>query len=130
MVTDYNDGQWHGWNGGECPVHPETVVDTRHLKSGPINNSEIYSWAAKVTEQAGWFDSECWAGIDDDKHNPIVAFRVVKPYREPLECWVTIHGHAAIGAAYDTEADARAMAASHRSIRVALFREVTEGGDA
>ena len=23
---NYNDGRWHGWNGGECPVHPETVV--------------------------------------------------------------------------------------------------------
>ena len=25
-MTNYNDGRWHGWNGGECPVHPETVV--------------------------------------------------------------------------------------------------------
>ena len=25
-MTNYNDGNWHGWNGGECPVHPETEV--------------------------------------------------------------------------------------------------------
>ena len=25
-MTDYNDGKWHGWNGGECPVHPGSVV--------------------------------------------------------------------------------------------------------
>jgi hypothetical protein len=23
---DYNDGKWHGWNGGECPVHPKDMV--------------------------------------------------------------------------------------------------------
>ena len=27
MTNTYNDGKWHGWNGGECPVHPKTVVD-------------------------------------------------------------------------------------------------------
>ena len=25
-MTDYNDGKWHGWNGGECPVHPESEL--------------------------------------------------------------------------------------------------------
>lgn len=24
--ANYNDGTIHGWNGGDCPVHPETVV--------------------------------------------------------------------------------------------------------
>ena len=24
-MVDYNDGNWHGWDGGECPVHPESV---------------------------------------------------------------------------------------------------------
>ena len=24
---NYNDGLWHVWNGGECPVHPKTVVE-------------------------------------------------------------------------------------------------------
>jgi hypothetical protein len=23
----YIEGKWYGWNGGECPVHPEAVVD-------------------------------------------------------------------------------------------------------
>ena len=26
-MTNYNDGKWHGWNGGECPVHPKSMVD-------------------------------------------------------------------------------------------------------
>lgn len=25
-MTDYSDGEWHGWNGGECPVRPDGVV--------------------------------------------------------------------------------------------------------
>ena len=25
-MSDYNNGQIWGWNGGECPVHPKTVV--------------------------------------------------------------------------------------------------------
>ena len=25
-MTGYNDGKWHGWNGGECPVHPKSRV--------------------------------------------------------------------------------------------------------
>lgn len=27
-ATDYRDGQWHGWNGGECPVEPDDEVRT------------------------------------------------------------------------------------------------------
>ena len=26
-MEDYNDGGWHLWNGGECPVHSKTVVE-------------------------------------------------------------------------------------------------------
>jgi hypothetical protein len=25
-MTDYRDGRWHGWNGGECPVNPDDEV--------------------------------------------------------------------------------------------------------
>lgn len=25
-MTNWNDGTIHGWNGGDCPVHPETLV--------------------------------------------------------------------------------------------------------
>ena len=26
-MDDSTAGPWIGWNGGECPVHPETIVD-------------------------------------------------------------------------------------------------------
>lgn len=29
-MTNYNDGKWHGWNGGKCPVNPESVVDVTY----------------------------------------------------------------------------------------------------
>ena len=71
-MTDYNDGKWHGWNGGECPVHPESVVDVIHAENGQLNcprRACINSW---------------------DSPN-LVAFRVITPYVEPVAyrgtCW-------------------------------------------
>lgn len=68
-MTDYNDGKWHGWNGGECPVHPESVVEVM-LQSG-FNDSGVGS--------TDWDWGIC--------KTPIIAFRVVKEYREPREVW-------------------------------------------
>lgn len=64
-MTNYNDGQIHGWNGGDCPVHPETMVKYWMRKGG----------------------SECVARCINWNHNKtkgdIIAFRVVKEYVEP-----------------------------------------------
>jgi hypothetical protein len=68
-MTDYNDGKWHGWNGGECPVHPESVV-------------EAVWYHETSTGIAGKFD--CYVG----SRFSIIAFRVTKPYREPREFYV------------------------------------------
>lgn len=32
-MTDYNDGKWHGWNGGECPVDPASVIDVHYVNA-------------------------------------------------------------------------------------------------
>ena len=60
-APEYNNGKWHGWNGGECPVHPKTVVlgieDTGAQWTGPANHKEWQSFHG--------------------------AFRVVTPYVEP-----------------------------------------------
>lgn len=73
-VPDYNDGKWHGWNGGECPVHPKTEVDVvlrcGALKAGNLGQ-DLY-----------------WSGPDKLPRSHIVAFRVVKVYREPREFWI------------------------------------------
>lgn len=70
MCTNYNDGLWHGWNGGECPVHPKTKVE---LVAGNWLASGI---AAREHD---------WSG---DQKYPIIAFRVVKEFREPREWWI------------------------------------------
>lgn len=75
-MTDYNDGKWHGWNGGECPVHPDAIVDIATVEG-------TSRWAAK---DACWYLDPC--GVDID----IIAFRVVESPaedRKPREIWTT-----------------------------------------
>ena len=80
-MTDYNDGKWHGWNGGECPVHPETVVDT--------------VW------ENGTRDGYKASGFDWNYEGPsrVIVFRVVKEHKEPVateyqgECWAYHYDH-------------------------------------
>lgn len=74
-MTNYNDGKWHGWNGGKCPVHPETVVEVRSWAgcARTVNAKSIQSWG------------------DDGAQSQPVAFRVIKEHREPREWWI-LHG--------------------------------------
>lgn len=79
-MTDYNDGKWHGWNGGECPVHPETMVECYGgANAGP---SSLRS-RAKFRQ---------W--VHDDANQGIVAFRVTNEHKEPREFWIlpALHG--------------------------------------
>lgn len=71
-MTNYNDGNWHGWNGGECPVHPETLVEFIALADGVpwFNNREA--------KYCVWRDGD----------TSIIAFRVVREYRKPREWWL------------------------------------------
>lgn len=80
-MTDYNDGKWHGWNGGECPVHPKSHIEviTRQVHNGKTSdgNGNI------LAEGYHWDHDKSWY--------PVVAFRVIKPYVEPLEFWAAIN---------------------------------------
>jgi hypothetical protein len=77
-MTNYDDGKWHGWNGGECPVHPETVVQmVWQFSKGDIRPGKVNGRAKEYI----------WEGNDSGN---IVAFRVIKEYREPREFWVNI----------------------------------------
>ena len=77
-MTDYNDGNWHGWNGGECPVHPLSLVEVRFVDGDRTH--------FRQTDTAG---EHVWEWTDD--YDDSVVFRVVKPYVEPEvrtgECW-------------------------------------------
>lgn len=76
----YEENVWYGWNGGECPVHPDTVVRVS-FKAPP---EEYQANPFKGDSRAGdiaWYHDGC----NDD----VVAFRVIKEHREPREFWVT-----------------------------------------
>ena len=71
MTVDYNDGKIHGWNGGECPVHPETVV-LSWCKGGGCD---------KLTAKGlRWFHK--------DNGGDIAAFQVIKVFKDPKTIWV------------------------------------------
>lgn len=72
MAVNYNSGEWFGWNGGECPVHPETVVECVCLEG------EYTSHTDGDAGEWNWDDEIC----------PIIAFRVIKEHKEPREFWL------------------------------------------
>lgn len=75
-MTDYNDGQWHGWNGGECPIDPGCMVEFQTI--GGVDGG--------ATEEP-WIACELvWSHDGDD--SDIIAFRVIKARREPRAIWL------------------------------------------
>jgi hypothetical protein len=109
MTNDYNDGQIWGWNGGECPVHPETVVEV-------------------------WFrckDSDIWpAGGLEWKHtceyDDIIAFKVVKQHVEPKVIWVNEYEGFRQWAAYPDEQEAKNGAGTAATRIAVKYVEVKE----
>ena len=61
-------GEWQGWNGGVCPVHPLATVEyvMRAEQAGPDS-----------ADQLDWEHS----GGDWD----IIAYRIVEEYKAPVE---------------------------------------------
>jgi len=105
-MTDYNDGNWHDWNGGECPVHPMTLVDVC-LIDAPI---------ATDTLAKHWF----WG----KESTRIRVFRVTKPHIEPREFWINDYAWG-VGNVYESKEDADESATKDR-IRCIHVREVIE----
>ncbi len=107
-MTNYNDGKIHGWNGGECPVHPLTVVNV--FFRGVITTKSFVA-----SQVVGW--------LHHDQNDDIVAFQVVKEYKEPLVVWVNMYKNG-YGPMYKTEKEA-ISAAVYAVDRVAVkFIEV------
>ena len=107
--VDYNDGNWHGWNGGECPVHPKSVVDVCLIDRACVEGETAERWF--------------W----DKESTRIRAFRVIKPYVEPpkpREFWINEYPN---GKCYmfRNKADADECAPDNR-IRCIHVREVIE----
>jgi hypothetical protein len=68
-MTNYNDGKWHGHNGGECPVHPETVVHWVNTEG------QSHKTVAGTL---------CW----NDELAPVAAFRVINEHKDPRERFI------------------------------------------
>lgn len=75
-MTDYNDGKWHGWNGGGCPVNIQSRVEViwQHTDGEIGLRSSIAGNIAFAGNQCG----------------SVIAFRVTREHREPREFWVKI----------------------------------------
>ena len=96
-MTDYNDGKWHGWNGGECPVHPESEIEAFYMPKG----------AEKPWKFVNTAEGKIWG-------EPCL-FRVIKPYVEPREGWIVP------GQLYDS---ARQAKIAHPGVEPIHVREV------
>ena len=75
----YEVGKWYPWTGGGCPVHPKTEVlcmfqDGRKIPG--IARSFLGQRIARPLYEASSL--------------PIVAFMVVKEYKEPREWWLLL----------------------------------------
>lgn len=70
-MIDYNNGKWHDWNGGECPVHPKSVVEVVRGSGAEV---DIVVWPA------GDFKPRDWTKMGLSSN--IRVFRVVTPYAE------------------------------------------------
>ena len=105
---NYVEGKWYGWNGGECPVHPDTDVD---VVCHDLLEDEHESVRACAKERAGdW----CWS----DESEPIIAFRVVKYHVEPKVVWVNEYANNC-WSVYETKEKAKKLVGKYAT-RVAV----------
>jgi hypothetical protein len=111
-MTDYNDGEWHIWKGGECPVHPRSYVDVRYRRDDTcgLGVAGNFSWA------------------HNSRDCDIICFRVVKAHRELRVWWVNEYDGEDVGPwLYDTKTEAaEATDFRRRLTRVLKVQEVIE----
>lgn len=108
-MINYNDGKIHGWNGGDCPVHPNTVVHC-WLRS-----------ASAGKEEAGELE---WKHRSDINMLDIIAFQVVKEYKEPKTIWVNEYKTGPL--AYNTKEEAETFASRTAMRNVVKYVEAQE----
>ena len=94
-MTNYNDGNWHAWHGGECPVHPKSMVEGYwRSDEKTVVGSAIYNRGYAYGLNFAW-----------DGETKLKLFRVVKEYREPREWWLVKNGSSFL--AYNSARDAK-----------------------
>lgn len=68
-MTDYNDGKWHFWSVGECPVHPESMIDM--------------VWPSFMDGQRSFREERKAKEFSWNIERQPLMFRVTEPYHEP-----------------------------------------------
>lgn len=76
-MVNYNDGNIHGWNGGDCPVHPYSNVRV-WLREGVVNEG--------IAKRLIWCHKNAY-------YYDIVAFQVLNQYVEPKTIWANEYKH-------------------------------------
>lgn len=117
-MTDYNDGNWHEWAGGPCPVHPKSEIEGYwQVENG--GNTRMPKSAFYNKGRAGRLNFE-WDG-----QTRLHLFRVVKKFEEPKVIWVNEYKNAFV--AHPTEERARKLAHGMDALRVAVkYREIQD----
>ena len=87
-MVDYNDGKIHGWNGGDCPVHPYSNVQV-WLREGVVGEG--------IAKRLIWRHNNAY-------YYDIVAFQVLNQYVEPKTIWANEYQSGTL--AYDTKEEA------------------------
>ena len=67
---------WYGWNGGECPVHPATVVECSYMDKRGVLSGDARSFP---------WNGQTFRGVETDRP---CAFRIIKLHVEPREFWI------------------------------------------
>jgi len=90
-MNNYNDGNWWGWNGGECPVNPESEVDgidstgCHWRATAGDNHWNSFRGAFRVTKEyieppkarEFWIDTDTGVGYNERHNYGLVKFREV-----------------------------------------------------
>ena len=111
LMTDYKTGQIYGWNGGECPVHPKTVVEV-WLRNG------VGAVLVKVAE-------DCWSWGHSGEGGDIVCFQVVTPYVGPKTLWVNEYATGGMEA-YGSEKEAKSWGYNYHTRIAVKYVEAKE----
>lgn len=110
-MTDYNDGNWHKWEGGPCPVHLKSEIEGYwQIENG--GNTRMPKSAVYNEGQAGGLNFE-WDG-----QTRLHLFRVVKKFVEPKVIWVNEYENAFV--VHTTEERAKEYSEKENALRVAV----------
>lgn len=108
-MVDYNDGKIHGWNSGECPIHPQSVVQF-WLREGVFGKDSALELE--------------WEWEDNFAEYDIIAFQVLKQYVEPKTIWANEYQSGTL--AYYTKEEADRNAGYSVTRKAVKYVEVQE----